>query len=282
MDIVNQYLRFEPWDSEKTYTPGTIFYANCLDPEESIHQLLDQGFRVIIDNLWEVNIGPLRQAHRIVCDSWFWYNESLWYQYQNYDQYSPVPNYHYRALMPMNRRHPHRDDFVKKVDLSDLLWSYVEMGTQLPGDGDMINWGTQRNMNPDWYNGSYMSMVVETYVQPGSKYTPCFITGKTVKPLAFYHPFIVYGNRGTLNKLHSWGFATFDNLWDESYDQIVDVNVRRDTVINLLGSVTIQPHDAETQRRLEHNHCLFFDQQKVHAGIIEDIIEPLLNYAETR
>ncbi len=287
VDIINEYLRFEPWDSEKTYARGTLFYLNLADfcdqaGYDFCAELVDRGFRVIIDNLWEVDPGPVINTHRIVCDRWFWYNESLWYRYLGYNQYQPQRDYHYRALMPMNRCKPHRTDFLRRIDLTGMLWSYVEAGTQLPNDGDMTNWDTQRNMNPDWYNHSYVSMVVETFVRPGSKYTPTFITEKTVKPLAFYHPFIVYGNRGTLDKLHSWGFETWDNLWDESYDQIVDVNARRDTVINLLGSVTIQPHDAETQRRLEHNHCLFFDQQKVHAGIIKDIIEPLLNYAETR
>lgn len=282
--IIDQYLRFEPWDSEKTYPRGTLFYLNLADfcdqaGLDFCAELVDRGFRVIVDNLWETNPGVLGNAHRIVCDRWFWYNESLWYQYLGLHQYQPSPCYQYRALMPMNRRRPHRDDFVQRIDLKDLLWSYVDAGTQLPNDGDMSDWKTQRRMNPEWYDSSYMSMVVETFVRPGSRYTPCFITEKTMKPLAFQHPFVVYGNRGTLNKLHSWGFETWSHLWDESYDSIVDTDARRDAVIALISSIEIQPHSAETLEKLQHNRNHFFDKQAVIQGIQKEIIQPILEYA---
>jgi len=282
--IFDQYLRFEPWDSEKTYDPGTVFYLNLAEFSnrsgyDFCNQLTEQGFRVIVDNLWEVNAGPIPNALTVCADRWFWYNESAWYQYLGYHNYRPKPQYQYRALMPMNRRKPHRDDFVAKVNCNDLLWSYVETGRQLPNDGDMADWSTQRYMNPDWYDHSYISMVVETIVRPGSKYTPVFVTEKTFKPIAFWHPFMVYGNRGTLQALRSWGFETWDHLWDESYDSVVDYQARRDKIIDVLNSIEPSEHSPETQRKLEHNHQLFFDQQRVRTGIINDIINPIIEFA---
>lgn len=279
--IVNQYMSFVPWDSEKTYAPGTVFYANCLDSAESIQQLQNQNYRVVIDNLWEVDPGSILNTHRITCDAWFWYNESLWYRHLGYDRYIPQRDYQYRALMPMNKHKPHRDDFVQRVDLDCMLWSYASKGRQLPGDQDMSKWDTQRFMNPSWYNQSYASMVVESLVRPGSKYTPVFVTEKTFKPIAFEHPFIVYGNRGTLRKLHNWGFESWDHLWDESYDEIVDVDARRDAVVDLINQIEIKEHTLETQSKLKHNRSRFFDTELVHAGITKEIIEPILHYAET-
>lgn len=280
--IVDQYIEFEPWDAEKTYAPGTLFYTNCLDPLRDVVKLINQGFRIVIDNLWEINPGSVPGTHRMVCDRWFWYNESRWYQHLGYDQYRPQRNYQYRALMPMNRRRPHRDEFVKEIDLNNMLWSYVAAGTQLPWDQDMTNWNTQRYMNPEWYDRCYASAVVESVVRPASKYTPVFITEKTTKPLAFWHPFIVYGNRGTLRTLRTWGFETYNNLWDESYDEIVDVAARRSAVASLINNIEITAHDTETLRRLEHNHDLFFDTEKVRTGFITEILEPIVEYAETR
>lgn len=284
VDIVDQYLRFEPWDQSKTYAPGTLFYLNVLDfgnrtGHDFCAELVDRGFKVIIDNLWEVDPGPVPGTHRITCDRWFWYNESLWYQYLGHDRYQPVPAWKHLALMPMNKQRPHRDDFVQRINLDRMLWSYVAAGTQLPGDGDMTNWNTQRYMNPEWYDQTYMSMVVETFVRPASKYTPTFITEKTFKPIAFQHPFVVYGNRGTLRTLRNWGFETFDNLWDESYDELVNNDARRDAVIDILNHIEPCKHTTETQRRLEHNHRLFFDKEQVRAGIIKDIIKPIIEYA---
>jgi hypothetical protein len=284
--IIDQYLRFDPWDSEKTYARGTVFYLNLADfcdqaGYDFCAELVDRGFKVIIDNLWEADPGPVPNTHRITCDRWFWYNESLWYQYLGYDQYRAVPNYQYRALMPVNRRRPHRDDFVQRVNLNNMLWSYVEAGRQLPGDGDMTDWNTQRYMNPEWYNQSYMSMVVETFVRPASKYTPTFITEKTFKPVAFQHPFVVYGNRGTLRTLRSWGFETFDNLWDESYDELVNHHARRDAIVDILNHIDPCEHSTETQRRLEHNRGLFFDTALVKQQFIAQVLEPIVEYAET-
>ena len=284
--IVNQYFSFEPWIPENSYARGTLFYMNVLDfSNQSGHDfcnhLTQLGFKVIIDNLWEVDPGPVPGTMRVCCDRWFWYNESLWYRYLGLDQYRPQRNEKYLALMPMNKRKPHRDDFVQRVNLNNMLWSYVDAGTQLPNDGDMTDWNTQRYMNPDWYNNTYLSMVVESIVRPGSQYTPVFITEKTTKPLAFQHTFVIYGNCGTLRTLRNWGFETFDNLWDESYDKILDYTARRDAVINLINDVKIQPYDSETCRRIKHNHDHFFDQNIVLSGILKEIIEPILEYAET-
>lgn len=286
VDIINQYLQFEPWDESRTYPRGTVFYLNLADfcdvaGYKFCAELVDRGFKVIIDNLWEADPGPVPNTHRVYCPRWFWYNESRWYQQLGYDNYTPAPAYQYRALMPMNRRKPHRDEFIRDIDLTGMLWSYVETGTQLPEDKDMSDWNTQRYMNPNWYDSSYMSMVVESLVRPASKYTPVFITEKTTKPLAFQHPFAVYGNRGTLRTLREWGFETFDNLWDESYDEIVDTDARRAAVVNLINNIEIQSHDVETLRRLKHNRELFFNKEIVQAGIIKDILEPIVEYAET-
>jgi hypothetical protein len=281
--IFDQYLEFVPAESGVTPAPGTLYYVNCLNiGNVSLPDLIDQGFKVIIDNLWEVNPGHSGAALTVTCDQWFWYNESLWYQHLGYDQYRPSKNTVYQALMLINRRKSHRDFFLHCVNTDKLLWSYCEAGRQLPNDGNMTNWNTQRNFNPAWYDQSQCSMVVESIVRPGSKLTPIFITEKTMKPMAFYHPMIVYGNRGTLRTLREWGFETFDNLWDESYDHLVDVGERTKAVAEILHQVKIQEYDAETQRRLHHNHNHFFNTQLVTDNIVKQIIEPIINYAETR
>lgn len=287
--LFDQYFSFETWDLQKTYPKNTLFHLNILDFRDpqgfaQARELQEQGFRIIVDNLWEVVAGPVPDAHIVSCDRWFWYNESLWYQYMGIDQYQPQRNIQKLALMPMNRSKPHRTDFLQRLHplLDNMIWSAVELlGRQLPQDRDMTNWGTQRHMNPDWYDSTYLSMVVETIVRPGSKYTPCFITEKTFKPIAFQHPFIVYGNRGTLRELKHWGFETWDHLWDESYDEIVDADARRDAVVDLIYQIEIKEHNAETLAKLKHNRNRFFDTKSVHAGIIKEIIEPILHYAES-
>lgn len=287
--LMNQYFDFELWDPDKTYDRGTLFYLNCLDfPEHNNvlpatpEQLTDLGFRVIVDNLWEIHPGRIQNSHIVHSPAWFWYNESLWYTHRGYDKFCPEFQAKYLALMPMRLRRQHRSEFLGYISdlLDNMIWSYVDLGLQLPNDVDLNNWRGQRHFDPEWYNQTYLSLVVETRVDP-ARYQHTFITEKTFKPLAFYHPLIVYGNRRSLVVLRALGFETFDNLWDESYDNIVDRESRRDTIIKLLKNIEVQPHDAETLGRLEHNHHHFFDTKLVTQNIIKEIIEPIIEYAST-
>lgn len=286
--VIDPYLKFEKWDHTRTYPRGTLFYTNFLDfnDPETINfcqHLTELGFKVIIDNLWEVNPGPISNTFRVCCDSWFWYNESLWYKHLGLDKYQPNSIPEYLALMPMRLKKPHRDDFLRVVNhlLDRMMWSYMDIGRQLPDDADPEDDTFQRYMNPKWYDSTYLSMVVETNVLPGSDYTPIFITEKTFKPMAFQHPFVVYGNRHTLQTLRNWDFETWGNLWDESYDDLMDVDARRDTVVELLKNIQIVQHDKITQEKLQHNYNRFFDNTLVRSRIIKEIVEPILEYAET-
>jgi xylose isomerase len=119
-------------------------------------------------------------------------------------------------------------------------------------------------------------MVVESVVQG-----PVFITEKTMKPLAFQHPFIVYGPAGVLSTLRAWGFETFNNIWDESYDQITNTERRRDAVVAVVNSLQVDSYSSETLEKLQHNRNHFFDRARIANGIVKEIIEPLLHYAET-
>jgi len=47
-----------------------------------------------------------------------------------------------------------------------------------------------------------------------------FVSEKTFKAIASRSPFIIFGNRGSLQTLKELGYKTFDRWWDESYDDL--------------------------------------------------------------
>jgi hypothetical protein len=49
-------------------------------------------------------------------------------------------------------------------------------------------------------------------------------------------PFIIVGTRGSLQYLRSYGFRTFEGIWDESYDLAED-DVRIERIASLLRSL---------------------------------------------
>lgn len=91
----------------------------------------------------------------------------------------------------------------------------------------MHNFFTKKDM---WME-TYFSVVSETSASDDW----CFITEKTVRPIIYYHPFIVWGNPGTLKVLKEYGFETFPEFFDESYDTIYDSKKRLSIIINNLN-----------------------------------------------
>ena len=283
-EIVAPYITLELYDQKKSYPKqSTVFYAPFPGPypgKPTVVQqnFIDNGYRIVYDNLSEAMVNyPTKYV--IQTPNWFRYNESLRGIYHKLNTYQPNRNYRHLALMPMRMQWPHRDLAVKKLQswLDDFVWSYVAQGQQLPNDGDMNDWATQRHFNPEWYDNTCFSVVSESIVSNRIM----FITEKTYKPIAFYHPFMILGPMGILKALKDQGFETFENLFEESYDIETSWVKRLDCLVDNVTHFVKQPYDALTQQKIAHNHAHFFNAQLVAKQIVEEIIYPLLNYAET-
>jgi hypothetical protein len=99
--------------------------------------------------------------------------------------------------------------------------------------------------------------------------------------MAFYHPFMIFGQVGMLAELHNRGFETFENLFDESYDTTEDQATRLNIIINNLANFIPGEYDQLTQEKLKHNHNLFYNSAVVDKIFKEEIIDPLIEYAST-
>lgn len=66
------------------------------------------------------------------------------------------------------------------------------------------------------YHQFNIELVCESYTI-GDTFFP---TEKTVRPIAAGKPMIVYGPKKFLTRLKSLGFRTYDNYWNEEYDQL--------------------------------------------------------------
>ena len=65
------------------------------------------------------------------------------------------------------------------------------------------------------YKNIFADLVVETYVS-GTSFFP---TEKTLRPIIAKTPFIVMGPQGYISNLKRIGFRTFNQWWDERYDE---------------------------------------------------------------
>ena len=107
---------------------------------------------------------------------------------------------------------------------------------------------------------SLLYLVTET-VATGRRH---HLTEKTFKPIALGMPFIVVGTRGSLEYLRSYGFRTFGDIWDESYDSAED-DVRIKRIAELLKSLDALSTEAkqqlfdQAQEVIEHNWNHFYN-----------------------
>jgi hypothetical protein len=263
MQPLHDYFEFIPIEH---CTEQDIVLSEILDP-------VDHPGDIVVNNLFEQTqeyTGPYFQLKGTM---FFWAHEYYLNRKLGYHTIPTVSGYRpVRALMPIGYKRDFRDIVIKRFTplLDTMHWSYADR--RLPDD---VNF--DRGLNPQWYKDTYASIVCETAVE-GS----LFLTEKTFKPIAYQHPFMLIAQPNALKLLKENGFVTFDNIFDESYDCIESFAERLDIVYKNAEAIKETHHDTETVRRVEHNATHFYNQQHVNSILRKELIEPLLEYAETR
>jgi hypothetical protein len=105
------------------------------------------------------------------------------------------------------------------------------------------------------YPQSWFSAVTETEMLD----RPARVTEKVFKPLLNFHPFVVFGNPGSLAFLRGLGFETFPEMIDESYDGVADPRLRFDMAyaqmerLCRMDEAALGQLEAKLAGKLEHN-----------------------------
>jgi hypothetical protein len=90
------------------------------------------------------------------------------------------------------------------------------------------------------------------------------LTEKTFKPICLRMPFVLVATRGSLAYLRSYGFRTFGDFWDESYDDESDDDLRVEKIARLLKQLDTKTQEQKQQlfdsmqEVLEHNYNHFY------------------------
>lgn len=310
IDLTTFYFDVSCFDPTVTYDKkSTIFYVNLFDENlQVVEKLTNEGYAVVVDGLWEIeglvdmvfkknnlNIQNPSKVLMLSNSNWGWYDGCLESRYFGKDKYVPNRTYHKTAFMPMRNMNVYRKFLHQALlnHLNDFIWSFVAMGVKLP-DGT----GTTKvdlsidieqalpqtvgitTFNPEWYDNTCFSLVAETVV-PSALKKNLKLSEKTWKPIIHQHPFMILGTPGLLQYLKSQGFETFENMFDESYDEPGKSLVERVNIIKQnVDSYKKQPHSPLTLNKIQHNHYHFFDQDLVKNRIVEEVFSLILEHAE--
>jgi hypothetical protein len=103
----------------------------------------------------------------------------------------------------------------------------------------------------------------------------CFISEKTFKPIACNHPFIIFGNKGSLMKLKEMGYKTFHPFIDETYDTLPTwerMNAIIKEMLRISSMTTQQKFNWYVSMKdiLEHNAKVLIQQRlRLHSSYLK-------------
>jgi len=140
---------------------------------------------------------------------------------------------------------------------------FVSQGPYFCDSDDDQSHNDHRHVPINLYQDSYCHLVIETLFDADQS-GGAFLTEKTYKAIKFGQPFVIIGTAHSLRTLREQGYKTFDNVIDNSYDEITDNTQRwlaiRNTVLNI-QSQDMHLWFLKCLPDIQHNQKIFADAQ---------------------
>jgi hypothetical protein len=153
-------------------------------------------------------------------------------------------------------------EFINSIQTESYFQELRDYATK-NWKGNQYSWHDLKLSDIDLTNCSYLEVVNETFFDSTSN---LFITEKTFRPIAMGHIFLICGQSGMLAHLKQCGFQTFDDLFDESYDNITSFS-RRWAIIKKNLQLWLSMSDADRKSyymksfdKLVHNQELLYSR----------------------
>jgi hypothetical protein len=164
------------------------------------------------------------------------------------------------------------------------LFSQANLPWNFPGE-------TDHPMSSCWLNlfdesAESLAYVITETVYHGRKH---HLTEKSFKPICLRMPFVMVSTAGSLEYLRSYGFKTFDSIWDESYDLEKDDNKRLIMIADLLQNLDNMSQADRSKlfcdaiSIIEHNYNHFYSgsfEQVLHnelTNMLNSIVKDFAN-----
>jgi len=149
-----------------------------------------------------------------------------------------------------------------KIDRTDLE-NYFDINT------------TVASASADYDSNDYQHCAIEVILETLFDDNRLHLTEKSLRPIACGRPFILASTPGSLKYLQDYGFKTFGQYIDESYDNIVDSTERLTKIVAEMKRISKLSLKEKTQlwhnlySIATYNKQLFFSEQW-HNSIIDE------------
>ena len=161
----------------------------------------------------------------------------------------------------------------------DLLPIYLDITKDMDSELSSFKHGVYRseigNSNPKkiHYNQTYFSVISET------SFDRTRLVGVPWKAMIL-HPFILNAGVHSLELFKSFGFKSFPDIFDESYDEIEDDKIRHEFLMNEIERICLLSEEEKHKLYLEsiptikynQNHLCNFDLDKFLLDIFNQVV----------
>lgn len=265
------------------------------DFSNRIQHLVKENFVFLVASPWE-SIKTFEQSQNydqilkgtrhtrwLGGESWFWVMMHNRFKNHKFEFNHSYKKFDFLYLNKYPR--PHRMALFEKLQKNNILnrslFSFLGLKDpiRLPKSYELPwvdhtfypRYGHDQDIYEKPYNESAVNIVSETLIDDEN-----FFTEKIWKPIIAEQIFVVLGGPYYLRSLRALGFKTFESIFDETYDVIIDNNSRIDYLVELCtklkGENFKNLYNFSREIR-EHNRKLFFDSNAVSASVNKKLLE---------
>lgn len=140
-------------------------------------------------------------------------------------------NYDYITTVPFTRVN---EDFkINNIELRNMFQLLVNSGSGFKNFQESIE--TKIYANTTSGNTELTQRAFLWFATESDAHVPdSFLSEKSIKGIVAKRPFVILSGPRTLQRLQHYGFKTFSDYWDESYDQVEDTEERINAAINVV------------------------------------------------
>ena len=122
------------------------------------------------------------------------------------------------------------------------------------------------NQSPSHYSADfdiedYESTDIEVVLETLFEDSRLHLTEKALRPIACNQPFILASTAGSVDYIRSYGFKTFDSIWDEGYDLIDDPQQRLQAIVDVMKQIVAWSPEQRKQKMQQAQEIATYNKQ---------------------
>ena len=195
-------------------------------------------------------------------------------------------NFSKKFFIAMKRPSEIRIDIFNRITSSNALEESFYYSFNGTGEGtNLKEYSLERYLNiennrmrygshgaHELHKTSFLHLISETFFY--KEYEVRFFSEKTFRPILSLQPFIMISHSHTLNKLKEFGFKTFSDWWDESYDMEEDDSKRINKIFELIEYINTKSLDELKDMYISMIPTLQHNFDLLHRDDIDEFLKP--------